>query len=86
MLFLSIYKVKGGERTMAEIVNSRLTLELNGGADDNGNSIIKYKSFHNVKTDATDEDLQTAAINLGGLQELPIVSVKRVNEYDISTF
>ncbi|MFB4162886.1 DUF1659 domain-containing protein [Alteribacillus sp. JSM 102045] len=71
---------------MAEIVNSRLTLELNGGANDNGDTILKYKSFQNVKTDAADEDLQSVAISLGGLQELPLVSIKRVNEYDISTF
>lgn len=70
---------------MAEIINSRLTLELNGGADDNGDTMIKYKHFNNVKNDAQDEDLQTVAMSLSELQELPMVAVKRVNEYDISS-
>ncbi|SDH95259.1 Protein of unknown function [Alteribacillus persepolensis] len=70
---------------MADILNSRLTLELNEGNDENGNVMLKYKHFNNVKTTALDEDLHDVAVALGALQAFPVVSMKRVNEYDLST-
>ncbi|MDQ0298731.1 hypothetical protein J2S78_001139 [Salibacterium salarium] len=69
---------------MAEIIDSRLTLEFDAGTDESGEKILTYKRFNNVKTDAEDTSLQSIANVLGPLQEFPMVGIKRTNEYDIS--
>ncbi|RSL32716.1 DUF1659 domain-containing protein [Salibacterium salarium] len=69
---------------MAEMIDSRLTLEFNAGTNESGDMVFTYKRFNNVKTDAEDASLQAIASALGTLQQLPVIGVKRTNEYDIS--
>ncbi|SFP67526.1 DUF1659 domain-containing protein [Salibacterium halotolerans] len=69
---------------MAEMINSRLTLEFNAGMDETGETVFKQKNFNNVKPEAADPSLLTVATALGQLQELPVTAVTRTNEYDIT--
>ncbi|MFC5627787.1 DUF1659 domain-containing protein [Aliibacillus thermotolerans] len=69
---------------MAEMMNSRLTLELDGGVNEHGETVFKYKHFNNVKVNAEDASLREVAYALSTLQERPLLMVRRVNEYDIS--
>ncbi|MGY4690833.1 DUF1659 domain-containing protein [Salibacterium sp. K-3] len=69
---------------MAEMINSRLTLEFIAGMDEFGETIFKQKNFNNVKTEAGDASLLTVANAVGVLQEHPVIAVTRTNEYDIT--
>ena len=67
---------------MAIIVNKEkmaLRLELDGGVVD-GKQKIQSKTLNNIKTNATDDNLHGTAIALAGLQDKPLLKVKRVEE------
>lgn len=69
---------------MAEVITTRLTLELDGGVDEYGETRFRYKHFNNVKTTAEDTALREVAYALSSLQEHPLLMIRRINEYDIS--
>ncbi|MFZ4454555.1 DUF1659 domain-containing protein [Salibacterium aidingense] len=69
---------------MAEMINSRLTLEFEAGVDENGETTFKQKNFNNVKPEAEDNSLLTIANAIGVLQDLPVNGITRTNEYDIT--
>jgi len=56
-----------------------MKLELDGGIVDGKQKTIS-KAFNNVKTDALDENIHSAAITLAGLQNKSLLKVKRVEE------
>lgn len=58
-------------------VDSRLQLVLSEGQDADGNMLIKRKSFNNVKTNATDEQLYTVSVALAPLQQHILVDIAR---------
>ena len=58
-------------------VNTRLQLVLSEGQDGDGNMLLKRKSFNNVKTNATDEQLHTVSIALAPLQQHILVDIAR---------
>lgn len=59
--------------------NVRLKLELDGGLVGD-KEVIKSKTFSRVKPTVENEDLYNTAQSLGGLQTLPVVNVKRLEE------
>jgi len=63
--------------------DSKLKLQLDGGVDGNGREIVKSKTFSNVKTDAVDDTVYTVANSLTSLQNLPLISVTRINEVEL---
>jgi len=67
----------------AVIKETRLKLELDGGLNEKGNPIVKAKTFSKVKTDADNENLFSAAESLAGLQEMPLIGIKRLDEIDL---
>lgn len=67
----------------AVIKETKLKLELDGGLNDKGNPIVKAKTFSKVKTDATNDNLFLVAESLAGLQEMPLLGIKRVDEIDL---
>lgn len=67
----------------AVIKETKLKLELDGGLNDKGNQIVKAKTFSKVKTDADNENLFSAAESLAGLQEMPLIGIKRLDEIDL---
>lgn len=61
-----------------QIMGSSLWLVFDGGLDEvTGKSIVKTKSFNNVKPTANAEQLYTIAQAIAGLQQLPLHSVER---------
>ncbi|WP_047982611.1 DUF1659 domain-containing protein [Ornithinibacillus contaminans] len=69
---------------VANMTNSQLRLVLHDGDDpESGEPIYKFKSFNNVKTDATADQLYTIANAFAGLQERPLYNVERKDSSDI---
>jgi hypothetical protein len=62
---------------------SRLQLRLHTGMDENMNPVFRTRSFSNIKTDASNEDIYELAQELGNLQVHPLDAVRRVDEYEL---
>ncbi len=72
---------------VSRIIRSQLRLALDNGVHPtSGNVIIKVKSFNNVKTDATADQLYDVAHALAGLQTLPLYGVERSDSSEISQY
>ena len=67
----------------ATIEDSKLKLQLDGGLNEKGNPIVKSKTFSKVKNDAVNDNLFSVAESLAGLQEMPLIGIKRVDEVDL---
>ncbi|MDT8858837.1 DUF1659 domain-containing protein [Alkalihalobacillus sp. MEB130] len=65
------------------LVDSRLILSFINGYDNEGNPIRKTKSFNNVKTSATDQQLTTIATVLAPLQQWDLDAVDRTNVHSL---
>ncbi|WP_087974843.1 DUF1659 domain-containing protein [Oceanobacillus rekensis] len=69
---------------VADITKSTLQLVLQDGIDsESGSPIFKSKSFNNVKTDATADQLYAVATALVELQERPLYNINRKDTTDI---
>ncbi|WP_087974094.1 DUF1659 domain-containing protein [Oceanobacillus rekensis] len=69
---------------VADITKSTLQLVLQDGIDsESGSPIFKSKSFNNVKTDATADQLYAVATALVELQERPLYNINRNDTSDI---
>lgn len=71
---------------MAIIANqsdSKLKLVLDAGLDENNKEITKNKTFANIKTTATNENVYEVATALAGLQSYTLKSIKKYEEYDL---
>ncbi|SCG81894.1 hypothetical protein DW1_0274 [Proteiniborus sp. DW1] len=67
----------------AVIKETKLKLQLDGGLNEKGTQIVKAKTFSKVKTDAANENIFSAAESLAGLQEMPLIGIKRIDEIDL---
>ncbi|MBP1924381.1 hypothetical protein J2Z76_000234 [Sedimentibacter acidaminivorans] len=71
---------------MAIIANqsdSKLKLVLDAGLDENNKEITKNKTFANVKTTATNENVYEVATALAGIQSYTLKNIKKYEEYDL---
>jgi len=71
---------------MAVIANqgdSKFKLVLNAGVDENNKDIIKNKTFANVKSTVTNDNLYTMATSLVALQTYSLENIIRYEEYQI---
>lgn len=68
---------------MAELVSSRLVLMFITGFTDEGDPIYKMKSFQNINTEATNEQLYETAVALASLQQHQLHLVERNNKYEL---
>ncbi|RDW15547.1 DUF1659 domain-containing protein [Oceanobacillus chungangensis] len=69
---------------VADLTKTTLQLVLNDGNDlETGKTIYKSKSFNNVKTEATSDQLFTIAKAIAALQQRPLYEIKRRDESDI---
>lgn len=69
---------------VADMTNSQLRLVLYDGDDlVTGKPIYKAKSFNNVKTDATPDQLYAIANAFAGLQERPLFNIERKDSSDV---
>ena len=74
---------------MAEqrLIRPQLRLSLDNGVHPtSGNVILKVKTFNNVKTDATADQLYAVAHALAGLQTLPLYGIERFDNSEISQY
>ncbi|WP_100407639.1 DUF1659 domain-containing protein [Bacillus solitudinis] len=65
------------------LTDSRLTIVFETGTDDEGKPILKTKSFNNVKTEATNEELTAVANALTPLQGWILQRVDRANVHSL---
>ncbi|OLO39005.1 hypothetical protein BTR23_10720 [Alkalihalophilus pseudofirmus] len=75
-----IYIVKGGENMLT---NSRLVIVFETGINQIGEPILKTKSFNNIKTGATNEQLKAVADALTSLQAWTPHKIERSNTYNL---
>jgi hypothetical protein len=68
----------------SSIQDSQLRLVLETGVDAEGKPIFKNKSFNNVKTSATADQLYATANALIGLQQHPIFNIEQNNSYTLA--
>lgn len=70
---------------VAQIVDSRLSLILDDGVDpESGKQVFKSKSFNNVKTAATADQLFNIANAVAPLQQRPLVDIERNDSSEIT--
>ncbi|PMQ01435.1 MAG: hypothetical protein CBR30_06310 [Dictyoglomus sp. NZ13-RE01] len=62
--------------------NSRLILRVQVGFQQ-GNPVIRSRSFNNVKADASDSSVYAVAEKLASLQKYPLVKVVRTNDEEL---
>lgn len=67
----------------AVVRESKLKLEFDGGLNEKGNPIVKSKTYSKIKTDAANDNLFSVATSLVGLQEMPLIGIKRVDEVEL---
>lgn len=69
---------------VSEVYQTQLRLVLENGFHPETNKVIlKRKSFNNVKSEATAEQLHSIAQTLASLQELPLYAVERTDHAEI---
>lgn len=68
---------------MTEIQQSRLVIEFYTGTDSTGKDTFKKKTFANISSLSEDETLAKAAAALITLQQHPMLTMIRSNEYDL---
>ena len=61
-------------------ISSRLTLAVNTGPDDEGNPVLRNRSFSGVKPAASNQDVYDVALVLVELQQHPVEEISRINE------
>ena len=72
---------KGGEKMAVVSSKEKMTLKLDFDAGTvNGKQKIQSKVLNNVKTTAEDDNLHGVAVTLAGLQNKPLLKVKRIEE------
>lgn len=68
---------------LATPINSVLVVAYQVGLDDEGLPKIRQRSFSNVRSNASDQDVYDVAIALYNLQDYPLYSVRRDNRIDL---
>ncbi|CAM3924206.1 DUF1659 domain-containing protein [Mesobacillus zeae] len=68
---------------MAILKDSNIRLTFDAGMDGEGKTIYKGKTYSNVSKDATANQVQQAALALGGLSAYSLSSVERNDSSEI---
>jgi hypothetical protein len=68
----------------SEIVNTQLQMVFDNGVDEEGNPIFRTKSFNNVKTTSTPEQLHNVTVSLAQLQQRVLYNVERNDSFIIA--
>ncbi len=64
-------------------VSSTLQIVVQLGVNANGNPTLRNRSYRNVKSGASDADVQAVGQALAGLQKNPVNAIHRLNELDL---
>lgn len=65
---------------------TRLQLQVQTGVGEDSKPITKNRYFGNVKTDALDENVHGVAQSLAGLQQYPLLTVRRIDTSALDEF
>ncbi|KHE66805.1 DUF1659 domain-containing protein [Halobacillus sp. BBL2006] len=68
----------------SEKVNTQLQMVFDNGVDEEGNPIFRTKSFNNVKTTSTPEQLHNVAVSIAQLQQRVLYTVERNDSFVIA--
>lgn len=68
---------------LATPLNSVLIVACEVGLDEQGFPKIRQRSFNNVRSNASDQDVYDVAMALFSLQEYPVYSIRRDNRIDL---
>lgn len=72
------------DMAIEELMHTQLRLVLDDGEDMlTGNTVYRAKSFNNVKTSATADQLYAVSTAIASLQERPLYQVQRKDSSDI---
>lgn len=63
--------------------DSKLKIVLNAGLDENNKAIIKNKTYSNIKSTVTNEDLYDMGAAISDLQSYSLVNLVRYEEYEL---
>lgn len=66
-----------------EVVDSRLVLIVQTGLNDNGQPILRNRTFSRLKPEAPDADVYDIAVVLGSLQAHAINAIHRVDNGEL---
>jgi hypothetical protein len=64
--------------------DARLSIAFDAGVDPEGNPVSKSKSFNNVKTDATNDQLYEIVQAIAPLQQYSVISIERDNTFALT--
>lgn len=64
--------------------DSVLAVTYQTGLTAAGSPVLRQRSFPNVKADALDQDVYDVAQALYGLQQYPLVGVRRDNRFELA--
>lgn len=67
----------------ANQADSKLKLVFNAGVDENNKDIMKNRTYANVKTTATNENLYNLAVSISDLQSYELSNIVRYEEYQL---
>lgn len=62
---------------IANSLDSRLQIQLHLGVDGDGKDVTRTKTYSRIKGEASDQDLYDVANSLVGLQEHPVLFIRR---------
>ncbi|EOC99403.1 DUF1659 domain-containing protein [Caldisalinibacter kiritimatiensis] len=68
----------------AVALNSKLKFQFDGGIDENGKIVTKTKTYSKVKPTATNDDVYAVATSMASMQMLPLVSVRKIEEVELT--
>jgi hypothetical protein len=68
---------------IANQADSKFKLVLDAGLDEDNNEVIKSKTFTNVKTTATNDNIFEVATALASLQSYTLTNIKKYEEFDL---
>ncbi|GEL07958.1 DUF1659 domain-containing protein [Salisediminibacterium halotolerans] len=64
--------------------DSRITLVLHAGEDENGELIEQFRHFRNIKTEADNSSIVAVFSQMAQLQTLELSAIERSNTYDLT--
>jgi phage gpG-like protein len=69
---------------VATPLNSSLRIIVETGFDEEGKPIYRTRTYNNVKTAVSDEDLMSVANQLADIQSHPVYAVRRIVETQLT--
>ncbi|MCU9611954.1 DUF1659 domain-containing protein [Caldibacillus lycopersici] len=68
---------------LANLVDSTVRLVYDAGLDENGDVVLKAKSYNNINLNATADQIFAAAQAIASLTSLPLLAIERSDKTEI---